>query len=178
MEMFRRFLVLGENLRLSSYFTSLVSRSSTRSCFPGTVGHSPSMIHCQIALCRLMGNRSAVEVERIFGMIASMMAVTAVCICLLLIFCWDPDNYSESKMNPGRVLHPGELLLVVLVPTALLFLISWSLFTNRHKKQIKNISQLGSGYWMGMCSWFTLLVILPIIYLMEQCSLPESEILT
>ncbi|XP_067850122.1 uncharacterized protein si:ch211-256a21.4 isoform X3 [Heptranchias perlo] len=98
----------------------------------------------------------AVEVERIFGMIASMMAVTAVCICLLLIFCWDPDNYSESKMNPGRVLHPGELLLVVLVPTALLFLISWSLFTNRHKKQIKNISQLGSGYWMGMCSWFTL----------------------
>ncbi|XP_067902522.1 uncharacterized protein si:ch211-256a21.4 [Heterodontus francisci] len=120
----------------------------------------------------------AVEVERVFGVIASMMAVTAICISLLLIFCWDPDTFSESRMNPGRILHQGKLLFVILVPTALLYLMSWSIFTNRHMEQIKNdITQLGSAYWMGMCSWFTLLVILPIIYLIEQCSLPEPETL-
>ncbi|XP_043561883.1 uncharacterized protein si:ch211-256a21.4 isoform X1 [Chiloscyllium plagiosum] len=119
----------------------------------------------------------AVEAERVFGVIATMMAITAICIALLLICCWNPDTYIESKMNPGRILYPGKLLIVILVPTALLYFIAWSLFTNRHMEQMKNdITQFGSAYWMGMCAWFTLLVILPIIYLMEQCSHQEPDI--
>ncbi|XP_048401192.1 uncharacterized protein si:ch211-256a21.4 [Stegostoma tigrinum] len=119
----------------------------------------------------------AVEAERVFGVIATMMAITAICIALLLICCWNPDTYTESKMNPGRILHPGKLLIVILVPTALLYFIAWSLFTNRHMEQMKNdITQFGSAYWVGMCAWFTLLVILPIIYMMEQCSHRELEI--
>ncbi|XP_078403993.1 uncharacterized protein LOC144684230 isoform X2 [Cetorhinus maximus] len=60
----------------------------------------------------------AVEAERVFGVIASVMAITAICMSLLFIFCWNPDTNSESKMNPGRILHPGKLLIVILVPTA------------------------------------------------------------
>ncbi|XP_041053781.1 uncharacterized protein si:ch211-256a21.4 isoform X2 [Carcharodon carcharias] len=120
----------------------------------------------------------AVEAERVFGVIASVMAITAICMSLLFIFCWNPDTNSESKMNPGRILHPGKLLIVILVPTALLYLIAWALFTNRHMEQIKNdITQFGTAYWLAMCSWFMLLVILPMIYLIEQCSLPEPETL-
>ncbi|XP_051885511.1 uncharacterized protein si:ch211-256a21.4 [Pristis pectinata] len=116
----------------------------------------------------------AVETERVLGVIASMMAGTAICLCLLFSFCWDPDTYSESKMNPGRLRHPGKLLLIILMPTALLYFIPWCSYTSRHKEQIKNdFTKLGSAYWMGICSCLTLLVILPIIYLIEQCTLPE-----
>ncbi|XP_038664159.1 uncharacterized protein si:ch211-256a21.4 isoform X1 [Scyliorhinus canicula] len=125
---------------------------------------------------RLHTLSSALGTEHVFGVIASLMAIMAICISLLFIFCWNPDTDSKSKMNPGRILHPGKLLIVILMPTALLYLITWSLFTNRHMEQIKNdITQFGSAYWIGMCSWFTLLIILPIVYLMEQCSLTDYE---
>ncbi|XP_078270936.1 uncharacterized protein LOC144602106 [Rhinoraja longicauda] len=118
----------------------------------------------------------AVETERVLGVIASMMAVIAICLCLLFSFCWDPYTYSESKMNPGRIRHPEKLLLTVLMSTALLYFISWCSYTNRYKEQIRSdITKLGSAYWAGICSCLTLLVILPIIYLMEQCALSKTE---
>ncbi|XP_078076769.1 uncharacterized protein LOC144498862 isoform X2 [Mustelus asterias] len=59
----------------------------------------------------------AVEAERVFGVIASMMAITAICISLLFIFCWNPETDIESKINPGRMLYPGTLQVAILVPT-------------------------------------------------------------
>ncbi|XP_059829941.1 uncharacterized protein si:ch211-256a21.4 [Hypanus sabinus] len=116
----------------------------------------------------------AVETERVLGAIACMMAGTSICLCLLFLFCWDPETNAKSKMNPERTLHPGKLLLVLLMPTAIVYLIPWLSFTIRHKEQIKDdFTRLGYAYWMGIYSCFTLLVILPSIYLKEQCSLPE-----
>ncbi|XP_055505379.1 uncharacterized protein si:ch211-256a21.4 [Leucoraja erinacea] len=118
----------------------------------------------------------AVETERVLGVIASMMAVIAICLCLLFSFCWDPYTYSESKMNPGRIRHPEKLLLTVLMPTALLYFISWCSYTSRYKEQIRSdITKLGSAYWAGICSCLTLLVILPIIHFTKECALSEPE---
>ncbi|XP_062919233.1 uncharacterized protein si:ch211-256a21.4 [Mobula hypostoma] len=116
----------------------------------------------------------AVETERVLGAIACMMAGTSICLCLLFIFCWDPDTNAKCKLNPERTLHPGKLLVVLLMPTAIVYFIPWCSFTYRHKELIKDdFTRLGSAYWMGICSCLTLLVILPSIYLKEQCSLPE-----
>lgn len=72
---------------------------------------------CVLLLSQSWVSFSAVETERVLGVIASMMAVIAICLCLLFSFCWDPYTYSESKMNPGRIRHPEKLLLTVLMPT-------------------------------------------------------------
>ncbi|XP_014343573.1 uncharacterized protein SI:CH211-256A21.4 [Latimeria chalumnae] len=121
---------------------------------------------------------SAIEAERVFGVLAVIMAVSSVFMCLLFIFCWSSNKHTFSKLNPGLRLYPGTLLITVLVPTGFFFLVSWSVFTRQHKDQLKSdISQFGSSYWLGAVAWICLIVILPATYVIDQFTSPEEILL-
>uniref|UniRef100_H3BD65 Uncharacterized protein n=1 Tax=Latimeria chalumnae TaxID=7897 RepID=H3BD65_LATCH len=116
----------------------------------------------------------SIEAERVFGVLAVIMAVSSVFMCLLFIFCWSSNKHTFSKLNPGLRLYPGTLLITVLVPTGFFFLVSWSVFTRQHKDQLKSdISQFGSSYWLGAVAWICLIVILPATYVIDQFTSPE-----
>lgn len=55
-----------------------------------------------------------------------------------------------------------------------LFLLSWALFTSQHIADIRDdLTCLGSSYWLGAVGWALLLAVLPVVFLAEQCVVPD-----
>ncbi|XP_041131371.1 uncharacterized protein LOC121329726 isoform X3 [Polyodon spathula] len=119
------------------------------------------------------------EAERVFAVLAFILAGSCSCVCLLFILCWSSytsrsSTSTSSQVNGGKVLFPGTLLLVILFPTGLFFLISWSLFTRHHRDEIAgDFAQLGSCYWLGALAWVLLLVAVPVTFVIEQFVCPD-----
>lgn len=54
------------------------------------------------------------------------------------------------------------------------FLLSWALFTSQHIAYIRDdLTRLGSSYWLGAVGWALLLAVLPVVFLVEQCVVPD-----
>ncbi|MGH0169606.1 UNVERIFIED_CONTAM: hypothetical protein FKN15_059137 [Acipenser sinensis] len=129
------------------------------------------------------GEGGVLEAEQVFAVLAFILAGSCSCVCLLFILCWSSYTsrsytYTSSQVNGSQVLFPGTLLLVILFPTGLFFLISWSLFTRHHRDEIADdIAQLGSCYWLGALAWVLLLVAVPVTFVIEQfvCPVPSTD---
>lgn len=54
------------------------------------------------------------------------------------------------------------------------FLLSWALFTSQHIADIQDdLTRLGSSFWLGAVGWALLLAVLPVVFLVEQCVVPD-----
>ncbi|KAJ3595989.1 hypothetical protein NHX12_002398 [Muraenolepis orangiensis] len=121
----------------------------------------------------------AQESEKVFGVLASLMALSSAALCLIFALCWTSrtvHSYSNTRslLMSGTTLYPTTLLLLTLAPTGFFFLLSWSLFTSQHREEIQqNPLGLGSSYWLGMFGWVILLVVQPALFLVEQCMVPD-----
>ncbi|KAL6474167.1 hypothetical protein MHYP_G00177280 [Metynnis hypsauchen] len=116
--------------------------------------------------------------QRIFAAISFLMALSSGVLCLVFAFCWTSRtvrSYSNTRslLMAGQALYPTTLLLITLAPTGFLFLLSWALFTNQHIAEIQDITRLGSSYWLGVVGWALLLAVLPVVFLVEQCVVPD-----
>ncbi|XP_029910001.1 uncharacterized protein LOC115360939 [Myripristis murdjan] len=122
---------------------------------------------------------NALEAERVFGVLSCLMALSSGALCLVFALCWTSEtvrSYSNTRslLMAGQALYPTTLLLLTLVCTGFFFLLSWSLFTYQHRDQIRlDLSSLGSSYWLGALGWALLLVVEPIVFLVEQCIVPD-----
>ncbi|XP_014003793.2 uncharacterized protein [Salmo salar] len=122
---------------------------------------------------------NALEAEQVFAVLSFFMAVSSGALCLVFSLCWTSQtvrSYSNTRslLMAGQALYPTVLLLLVLAPTGFFFLLSWSLFTYQHWVEINNdFTCLGSSYWMGAMGWALLLVALPVVFLVEQCVVPD-----
>ncbi|XP_056138514.1 uncharacterized protein si:ch211-256a21.4 [Lampris incognitus] len=121
----------------------------------------------------------ALEAEQVFGALSFLMAVSSSALCLVFALCWTSEtvrSYSNTRslLMSGQALYPTTLLLLVLAPTGFFFLLSWSLFTYQHQEQIRqDFTCLGSSYWFGASGWVLLLVVLPAVFVVEQCVVPD-----
>ncbi|KAM4618483.1 uncharacterized protein ACJ7VT_007863 [Polymixia lowei] len=121
----------------------------------------------------------ALEAERVFGVLSSLMAVSSGALCLVFALCWTSEtvrSYSNTRslLMAGQALYPTTLLLLTLAPTGFFFLLSWSFFTCQHQAEIQqDFSSLGSSYWLGALGWALLLVVQPAVFLVEQCVVPD-----
>lgn len=122
---------------------------------------------------------NALESERVFAVLSSLMAVSTGALCLVFALCWTSDtvrSYSNTRslLMANQALYPTMLLLLTMIPTGFFFLVSWSLFTYQHLKEIRDdFSSLGSSYWIGAIGWFLLMVVGAIVYLVEQVIVPD-----
>ncbi|CAL8260430.1 unnamed protein product [Merluccius merluccius] len=116
---------------------------------------------------------------KVFGVLSSLMAVSSAALCLVFALCWTSKtvhSYSNTRslLMAGQMLYPTTLLLLTLAPTGFFFLLSWSLFTSQHIEEIQvNLPGLGSSYWLGVLGWALLLVVHPVVFLVEQCVVPD-----
>ncbi|XP_036390567.1 uncharacterized protein si:ch211-256a21.4 [Megalops cyprinoides] len=121
----------------------------------------------------------ALEAERVFAVLSFLMAIASGVLCLVFALCWTSEtvrSYSNTRslLMAGQALFPTTLMLITLVPTGFFFLLCWSLFTCQHWAEISaDLSQLGSSYWLGAVGWALLLAILPVVFLVEQCMVPD-----
>ncbi|XP_062404227.1 uncharacterized protein si:ch211-256a21.4 [Sardina pilchardus] len=119
------------------------------------------------------------ESERVFGVLAFMMAVCSGVLCLVFALCWTHDTVhsytnTRSLLMVGTALNPTTLLLITLSLTGFFFLLSWALFTHHHRAEIQNdISRLGSSYWLGALGWVLLLAVEPVVFVVEQVVVPD-----
>ncbi|XP_015193563.2 uncharacterized protein [Lepisosteus oculatus] len=119
------------------------------------------------------------EVERVFAVLAFLMAFSGASLCLIFTFCWSSRttrSYANirSLLLAGQALYPTTLLLVVLVPTGFFFVMCWSFFTKHHLGEISSdFSRLGSSYWLGALGWVLLLGVLPLTFIVEQYVCPD-----
>ncbi|XP_066525918.1 uncharacterized protein si:ch211-256a21.4 [Hoplias malabaricus] len=117
--------------------------------------------------------------QRMFAVLSFLMAVSSVILCLVFAFCWTSrtvQSYSNTRslLMSGQALYPTTLLLITLVPTGFFFLLSWALFTNEHIAEIRDdITRVGLSYWLGAAGWALLLAVLPVVFLVEQCVVPD-----
>ncbi|XP_024281120.1 uncharacterized protein LOC112253366 [Oncorhynchus tshawytscha] len=122
---------------------------------------------------------NTLEAEQVFGVLSFFMAVSSGALCLVFALCWTSQtvrSYSNTRslLMAGQALYPTVLLLLVLGPTGFFFLLSWSLFTYQHWVEINDdFTCLGSSYWMGALGWALLLIALPVVFLVEQCVVPD-----
>ncbi|KAI1904022.1 hypothetical protein AGOR_G00001410 [Albula goreensis] len=121
----------------------------------------------------------ALEAERVFAILSSLMAMSSGVLCLVFACCWTSQtvrSYSNTRslLMAGQMLYPTTLMLITLAPTGFFFLLCWSLFTNQHWEEISaDPSQLGSSYWLGALGWVLLLAVLPVVFLVEQFVVPD-----
>ncbi|KAL0968417.1 hypothetical protein UPYG_G00266610 [Umbra pygmaea] len=122
---------------------------------------------------------NALEAEQVFGVLSFLMAVSSGALCLVFSLCWTSQtvrSYSNTRplLMAGQALNPTVLLVLTLGFTGFFFLLSWSLFTYQHWVQISaDFTCLGSSYWLGALGWALLLVALPLVFLVEQCVVPD-----
>ncbi|XP_039600077.1 uncharacterized protein si:ch211-256a21.4 [Polypterus senegalus] len=115
----------------------------------------------------------ALATEQIFAILSSFLALCSGCICLVVMCCMPSSWTTRSKVShplvhTHKVLHPGTLLMVILIPTGVFFFISWLIFTLHHRQDIaSDITQLGSCYWFGLSAWVLLLLFFPMVYFTE-----------
>ncbi|XP_067091380.1 uncharacterized protein si:ch211-256a21.4 [Osmerus mordax] len=120
---------------------------------------------------------NVLEAERVFAVLSFLMAVSSGALCLVFTFCWTSRtvrSYSNTRslLMAGQALYPTTLLLLTLGPTGFFFFLSWTLFTYQHWLDI-TLTSLGSSYWLGALGWLLLLVVLPVVFLVEQCVVPD-----
>ncbi|KPP72358.1 hypothetical protein Z043_108649 [Scleropages formosus] len=119
------------------------------------------------------------EAECVFAVLSSLMGLSAGALCLVFGLCWTSQtvrSYSNTRslLMVGQALYPTTLLLITLVPTGFFFLLCWSLFTHQHWTEISaDPGQLGFCYWLGAVGLVLLLAVLPVIFLVEQCVVPD-----
>ncbi|KAF7702197.1 hypothetical protein C0J45_9566 [Silurus meridionalis] len=117
--------------------------------------------------------------DRVFAALSFLMAVSSGILCLLFAFCWTSKtvlSYSNTRslLMAGQALYPTTLLLITLLPTGFFFLLSWALFTSNHIAEMRNdLTRMGSSFWLGAVGWALLLVVLPVVFLVEQCIVPD-----
>ncbi|GAA6217613.1 uncharacterized protein si:ch211-256a21.4 isoform X2 [Lates japonicus] len=122
---------------------------------------------------------SALEAERVFGVLSFLMAVSTGALCLVFAFCWTSQtvrSYSNTRslLMAGQALYPTTLLLLTMASTGFFFLLSWSFFTYQHREEIsQDFSSLGSSYWVGALGWVLLLVVEMIVFIAEQVVVPD-----
>ncbi|XP_005471034.1 uncharacterized protein si:ch211-256a21.4 [Oreochromis niloticus] len=122
---------------------------------------------------------NALEAERVFGVLSSLMAVSTAALCLVFALCWTSQtvrSYSNTRalLIVRKALYPTTLLLFTMAPTGFFFLLSWSFFTYQHREEIsQDFSSLGSSYWLGALGWTLLLVVEPIVFIVEQAVVPD-----
>lgn len=122
---------------------------------------------------------SALEAERVFGVLSFLMAVSTSALCLVFALCWTSEtvrSYSNTRslLMAGQALYPTTLLLLTMASTGFFFLLSWSLFTYHHREEIsQDFSSLGSSYGLGTFGWVLLLVVEPIVFVVEQAVVPD-----
>lgn len=122
---------------------------------------------------------SALEVERVFGVISFLMAVSTAALCLVFALCWTSQtvrSYSNTRslLMAGQALFPTTLLLLTMASTGFFFLLSWSFFTYQHREEIsQDFSNLGSSYWLGALGWILLLVVEALVFIAEQVVVPD-----
>ncbi|KAL3061789.1 hypothetical protein OYC64_009843 [Pagothenia borchgrevinki] len=124
-------------------------------------------------------NFSALEPERVFGVLSFLMAVSTGALCLVFALCWTSEtvrSYSNTRslLMAGQALYPTTLLLFTMASTGFFFLLSWSFFTYQHREEIRqDFSSLGSSYWLGALGWVLLLVVEMIVFIAEQAVAPD-----
>ncbi|KAI4876671.1 hypothetical protein NFI96_027137 [Prochilodus magdalenae] len=117
--------------------------------------------------------------QRVFAVLSFLMAMASGVLCLVFALCWTSQtvwSYSNTRslLMAGQALYPTTLLLITLAPTGFFFLLSWALFTNQHIAEIQvDFTRLGSSYWLGVVGWGLLLAVLPVVFLVEQCVVPD-----
>lgn len=122
---------------------------------------------------------SALEAERVFGVVSILMAVSTAALCLVFALCWTSQtvrSYSNTRslLMAGQALYPTTLLLLTMASTGFFFLLSWSFFTYQHREEIRqDFSRLGSSYWLGALGWFLLLIVELIVFIAEQAIVPD-----
>ncbi|KAJ8003009.1 hypothetical protein DPEC_G00164920 [Dallia pectoralis] len=122
---------------------------------------------------------NASEAEQVFAVLSFFMAVSSGALCLVFALCWTSQtsrSYSSTRsmFMAGKALNPTVLLLLTLGPTGFFFLISWCVFTYQHWMEIRNdFTSLGSSYWIGFLGGGLLLVVFPVVFLVEQCVVPD-----
>ncbi|KAM7414301.1 hypothetical protein PAMA_019222 [Pampus argenteus] len=122
---------------------------------------------------------SALEAERVFGVLSFLMAVSTGALSLVFALCWTSKtvlSYSNTRslLIAGQALYPTTLLLLAMASTGFFFLLSWSFFTYQHREEIgKDFSKLGSSYWLGALGWVLLLVVETIVFVAEQLVVPD-----
>ncbi|XP_064169950.1 uncharacterized protein si:ch211-256a21.4 [Anguilla rostrata] len=121
----------------------------------------------------------ALEAEQVFGVLSCLMALGSGVLCLVFACCWTSQtvrSYSNTRslLMAGQALFPTTLMLITLAPTGFFFLVCWSLFTRQHWAEISAApGLLGSSYWLGAAGWALLLGVLPAVFLVEQCVVPD-----
>ncbi|XP_048828735.1 uncharacterized protein si:ch211-256a21.4 isoform X2 [Brienomyrus brachyistius] len=119
------------------------------------------------------------EVEYVFAILSFLMGLSSGVLCLTFAFCWTSQtvrSYSNTRslLMVGQMLYPTTLLLITLACTGFFFLLCWSFFTYQKWGDISaNPSQLGSSYWLGAMGLILLLVVLPVVFVAEQCIVPD-----
>ncbi|XP_034144278.1 uncharacterized protein si:ch211-256a21.4 [Esox lucius] len=122
---------------------------------------------------------NALEAEQVFAVLSFLMALSSGALCLMFALCWTSQTVrsfsnNRSLLMAGQALNPTVLLLLTLGPTGFFFLLSWSIFTYQHWMEISSdITSLGSSYWLGALGWALLLVVFPVVFLVEQCVVPD-----
>ncbi|XP_070687470.1 uncharacterized protein [Pempheris klunzingeri] len=122
---------------------------------------------------------SALEAERVFGVLSFLMAVSTGALCLVFALCWTSEtvrSYSNTRslLMAGQALYPTMLLLLTMASTGFFFLLSWSFFTYQHREEIRqDFSSLGSSYWLGALGWVLLLVVELVVFIAEQAVVPD-----
>lgn len=122
---------------------------------------------------------NALEAEQVFGILASLMAVSTGALCLVFALCWTSNtvrSYSNTRslLMAGQALYPTTLLLLTMAATGFFFLLSWSIFTYQHREEIhQDFSSLGSSYWLGALGWVLLLIVEMIVFIAEQAVVPD-----
>uniref|UniRef100_A0A3B3QFW3 Si:ch211-256a21.4 n=1 Tax=Paramormyrops kingsleyae TaxID=1676925 RepID=A0A3B3QFW3_9TELE len=114
--------------------------------------------------------------EYVFAILSFLMGLSSGVLCLTFAFCWTSQtvrSYSNTRslLMVGQMLYPTTLLLITL---SFFFLLCWSFFTYQNWGDISaNPSQLGSSYWLGAMGLILLLVVLPVVFTVEQCIVPD-----
>lgn len=121
----------------------------------------------------LLQNSRVHGAQMFFAGLSFVMAAAGSCICLVYLFCLRPPRHPHPTFQMPK---PGSLLLAVLPPTGFFFSVAWTIFTWQHREVITaNWTRLGFSYWLGGVAWTALLLLLPILYLMEECALTASH---
>ncbi|XP_057693182.1 uncharacterized protein si:ch211-256a21.4 [Corythoichthys intestinalis] len=122
---------------------------------------------------------NALEAERVFGVLAFLLALSTGALSMVFALCWTSEtvrSYSNTRslLMAGQALYPTTLLLLTMVSTGFFFLLCWSIFTYQHSEEISlDFSLLGSSYWLGALGWILLLVVEIIIFIVEQAIVPD-----
>eukprot|EP00079_Xenopus_tropicalis_P034834 XP_017948605.1 PREDICTED: uncharacterized protein LOC101731218 [Xenopus tropicalis] len=140
-----------------------------------------------------MTNRQVRGAQLFFIGLSTVMAAAGFCLCLVLLVSWKPPRRS---LDTRRTPSPGTLLLAVLLPTGqptdpymddtpptdgpsqkncLFFFLGWAAFTWQRWEDIQSQRiSLGYSYWLGAPALTMLLFILPIIYIIDECTATEE----